>query len=174
LLAYYKMSSYICINKQGNHTLKTHDMKKGTQIQVSSKARYNGQDMEWTETFTGKKIIGEGGETVFHKSDKMISVFAEKEICVSPFEHGKSYLVSTASKKEITSKYNWKQFIYAIFLPEGFEVDTYSGDEYRFELTEGMKVVFAGTVYEAKSGQKMNTYGNLVDTYVKFSDTVKL
>ena len=148
-------------------------MKKGTQIQVSSEARYNGRDMEWTETFTGRKMISEGGEIVFHKSDKLISVFADKEICVSPFEHGKSYLISTASKEEITSKYNWKQFIYAIFLSEGFEVDTYSDDEYRFELTEGMNVVFAGTVFEAKGSQKINNFGKTIDTYIKFSDTIK-
>ena len=37
-------------------------MKKGIKIEVSENAKYNGQDMAWTETFTGIKIIGKGGE----------------------------------------------------------------------------------------------------------------
>lgn len=152
-------------------------MKKGTQIKVTETAKYNGQDMDWTETFTGKKVIGNGGEIVFHRSDVEIKSFKAKEICVSPFEHGKSYLESNATIEEVTNKYNWKKFIYAIFLPEGTEVNTYSGDEYRFELTLNMKVIFAGIVYEAKKGtERVMTNAGLkeITTYIQHSDTITL
>ena len=152
-------------------------MKKGTQIKVTESAQYNGRDMDWTETFTGKKVIGNGGEIVFHRSDVEIKSFKAKEICVSPFEHGKTYLESNATLLEVQNKYNWKKYIYAIYLPEGTEVDTYSGDEYRFELTKNMKVVFVGTVYEAKKGtNRIMTGSGLkeITTYIQFSDTIKL
>lgn len=145
-------------------------MKKGTKIQVKEDAKYNGQTMNWTETYTGVKEIKKGGEWVFHKSDNLIKSFVPKEICVSPFEYGKSYLKSNATKKEVTSKYNWKQYIYAIFLTEGTKVDTYSDDEYRFEINETTKIIFAGTIIEA-NGPK-NEKGN--STYIKYSDTIKL
>lgn len=148
-------------------------MKKGQKINVSEDARYNGQDMDWTETFTGTKKIGQSGEIVFHRSDSLIKEFRAKEICVSPFEHGKSYLESNATIEEISKKYNWKSYVYMIFLPEGTIVDTYSDDEYRFELTEEMDVTFAGIVHEAKGAQKIKN-GRMVDTYIKFSDTIQL
>jgi hypothetical protein len=150
-------------------------MKKGAKIQVTESAKYNGKDMNWTETFTGVKTIGNGGEWVTHQSDSMITEFLAKEICVHPFDHSNSYFESTATKKEITEKYNWKKYVYAIFLPEGFKVNTYSNDEYRFELTENMTVVFCGTVYEAKKGteRKMTASGmKEITTYIQYSDTI--
>jgi len=152
-------------------------MKKGTQIQVSSEARYNGQDMSWTETFTGTEKIGNGGEWVFHSSNEKITSFRAKEICVSPYEYGKHLMKTNSKKKDVISRFYWKKFIYAIFLPEGFEVDTYSGDEYRFELTEGMRVVFLGTVYEAYLGsERVMTGSGLkeISKYIYYSDTIKL
>src|SRR5690554_6857766 len=145
-------------------------MKKGQKIRVSSEARYSGQDMDWTETFTGTKKIGQGGELVFHRSDSLIKEFRAKEICVSPFDHGKIHLESNATLEEVTEKYNWKSYIYMIFLPEGTIVDTYSDDEYRFELTEEMDVTFAGIVHEAK-GNPVIRRGKMIDTYINFSDT---
>lgn len=149
-------------------------MKKGSQIKVTENAKYSGQDMSWTETFTGPKTIGNGGEWVFHQSDREINAFRNKVICAHPYEHGKSYLESTTTIDIITSRYNWKKYIYAIFLPEGTIVDTYSDDEYRFQLTTDMKVLYAGIVYEAKDGQKQGKTGKMVDTYIQYSDTIKI
>lgn len=144
-------------------------MKKGSKIEVSENAKYNGQDMEWTETFTGIKRIGKGGEVVTHTSNKEIKKFAAKQICAHPASHSESYFISTISKKELKNRYSWKYFIYSIYLPEGTEVDTYSDDEYRFELTENMEIIFSGTITECNNTEKKGT-----DTYLKFSDTVKL
>jgi hypothetical protein len=151
------------------------EMKKGAKIQITDSAKYNGKDMNWTETFTGVKTIGKGGEWTIHQSDSLISEFLSKEICVHPKEHSENYFVSTATKKEVTEKYNWKKFVYAIFLPEGLKVNTYSDDEYRFELTEDMTVIFCGTVYEARKGmeRKMTAAGmKEITTYIQFSDTI--
>lgn len=143
-------------------------MKKGAKIEVSETARYNGRDMNWSETFTGIKIIGKGGEVVVHTSDRLIKKFMPKQICVHPAAHSESYFKSTISKKELTGKYTWQIFVYSIFLPEGTEVETYSDDEYRLELTEGMNVIFSGIITECKNDQ------NVGDSYLKFSDTIKL
>jgi hypothetical protein len=148
-------------------------MKKGTKIQVTNSAKYNGKDMSWTETFTGQKMIGKGGEIVTHVSDRMIEMFAEKEICVHPQEHSESYFSSNCEKSDLTGKFSWPMFVYSIHLPEGFVVDTYSEDEYRFELREDMDVFFAGIVTYAKSGQKISQKtGRLIDTYIQYSDTI--
>ena len=141
-------------------------MKIGTQIKVTDNSDYNGQDMSWTETYTGQKIIGKGGEMVYHQSNNIIKRFLSKEFCVHPFEHSKSYFKSNATKKEITSDYHWKIYLYSVFLSEGTVVDTYSDDEYRFELTSDMEVLFAGTIFEA-NGEIVNN----VSTYKKYSQT---
>ena len=151
-------------------------MKKGTKIQVTNLASYNGADMDWTETFTGIKTISEGGEWVTHQSDSLISEFLAKVICVHPSEHSRSYYENTATKKEVTKRYNWKKFVYAIYLPEGFKVDVYSNDEYRFELNEDMIVVFCGIVHEARERmeRKMTSCGmQEITTYIQFSETIK-
>ena len=145
-------------------------------VEITETAKYNGQDMEWTEVFTGKKIVGEGGEFVFHRSSKKINEFLAKQICVTPFEHGRSYLESNATKKEVALKYNWCSFVYVIFLPEGTVVDTYSDDEYRFNLNRGFNVYFSGTIFESKkkTERKMTNSGmKEVTLYNKYS-TCKL
>lgn len=149
-------------------------MKKGSKVKITKNAQYPGQTMSWTETFTGEKTIGNGGEWVFHQSDRKINAFRSKVICVHSFEHGKSYLESTTKNSVIRSRYNWKKYIYAIFLPEGTIVDTYSDDEYRFQLDTDMDVIYAGIVYEAKDGQKQGKDGKMVDSYIQYSDTIKI
>jgi hypothetical protein len=151
-------------------------MKKGTKLQITESANYNSADMDWTETFTGVKTIGKGGEWTVHQSGLMMTEFLTKEICVHPSEHSENYYVSNATKKEVSAKYNWKKFVYAIYLPEGLQVETYSNDEYRFELTEDMIVVFCGTVYEARKGTEMKMTGagmKEITTYIQYSDTIK-
>lgn len=150
-------------------------MKKGAKIEVTNSARYTGQDMQWTERCTGIKKIGKGGEWVIHTSDRFISAFLSKCICVHPAEHSENFFVSSATKKEISGIYNWKKYVYAIFLPEGFEVETFSNDEYRFFLSVNMTVIFCGTVIEAKKGveARMTNHGVMnVSTYIQYSDTI--
>lgn len=147
-------------------------MKKGSKIEVKENGKYKGQDMSWTETFTGTKIIGKGGEWVTHTSSVMIKKFVPKTICVHPFEHSLSYFESNTTKNNIQSKYNWTIYVYSIFLPEGFTVDTYSNDEYRFTLTQDMDIIYSGCIFQAKGEQKIIN-GRQMSTYIQYSDTVK-
>ena len=142
-------------------------MKKGSLVKVEQKSKYSGQNMKWTETFTGLKTIGVGGEIVTHNSMSKINIFCEKKICVHPSAHSESYFASTASFKEIKSRYNWKNYIYTIFLPEGTIVETFSDDEYRFDLDSSFEVKFAGIITEC------NNPSDQGDSYLRYSDTVK-
>lgn len=149
-------------------------MKKGTLINVRDNAVYNGQDMSWTETFTGKKKIKAGGEWVTHTSQDLIKSFRPKKICVHPSKHSKSYFESNIKKSDLKGKYTWKTYIYSIFLPAGTIVETYSDDEYRFNLDNSFKIIYSGIRYETKGKSKISkTTGRMIDSYDYYSDTVK-
>ncbi len=149
-------------------------MKKGTKIQITNSARNLGQSMNWTETFTGIKVIGVGGEVVTHISDREIKKFAPKQICVHPQEHSESFFTSNISKAELNG-YIIEKYIYSIFLPEGTEVETYSNDEYRFELLPLHSVIFSGKTFECKGKQiESKLTGYMMDTYLRYSDTITM
>ena len=148
-------------------------MTSQVKIQISEQAIYNGQDMDWTETFTGLKTIGKGGEWVCHISEKMINEFCTKKICVTPSEHTESYFESNSSKKEVTSEWHKTKYLYSIFLPEGTVVETYSDDEYRFDLYETFEVVFSGKILRRIGGVKIGSCNRQVYFDFVFCDTVK-
>lgn len=149
-------------------------MKKGTIVKVSYDSDYNGRDMDWTETFTGFKKIGVGGEWVTHSSTRMVKNFYPKEICVHPFNYSASYFESTAKRKDILNVYHWSNFIYAIYLPEGFTVKTFSDDEYRFDIDTNTKIIYCGEVIEAHGIPSISkNTGRPVHTYIQYSNTLK-
>lgn len=148
-------------------------MKKGKIIPVSDGANYDGPDMDWTEAFTGYKTIGEGGEWVCHVSETEIKEFRAKKICVTPSLHIESYFKGNATKAEVTAEWHRKRYIYSIFLPEGTEVETYSDDEYRIELTEEFKVVYSGQILTRSAGIKKDSCNRQIYQYLNFCDTVK-
>lgn len=127
-------------------------MIKGQVIQVTDSARYNGSDMEWTETFTGLKKIGKGGEWVCHVSENEVNGFLAKKICVTPSKHTETYFGGNATKEEVMKEYFKTKFLYCIFIPEGTVVETYSDDEYRFDLNETFKVIFSGKIHRTPGG----------------------
>ena len=162
--------------KNANIGGKKSDMvTKGHRIEISEDAEYDGQEMPWTETFTGEKTIGKGGEWVTHNSRKLIKSFKPKVIAVHPWEHSLSYFKSDVSSiDEIKAKGKpYHNYIYSIYLPEGTKVDTYSDDEYRFKLDKSFNIIFSGTVYETKGGTKISQKtGKPTDYYIKYSDTI--
>jgi len=81
-------------------------MRKGQKIQIKENGKYNGQDMDWTETFTGLKTIGKGGEWVCHISEEIIKEFRFKKICVTPSDHSETYFKSNSSKNEVISDWH--------------------------------------------------------------------
>jgi hypothetical protein len=146
-------------------------MKKGQEIKVTDLAKYNGADMEWTETFTGLKTIGKGGEWVCHVSEKEVKEFLAKKICVTPSEHTETYFESNSTKEEVMKDYFKTKFLYCIFLAEGTVVETYSDDEYRFDLDETFKIVFSGKIHRAPGGMKIKN-GRQVYFDLTFCDTI--
>jgi len=148
-------------------------MKSNQKIPVTEQANYNGQDMEWTETFTGIKTIGKGGEWVCHISEEIIKEFCAKKICVTPSEHTDTYFESNASKEEVTAEWHKKKLLYSIFLPEGTEVETYSDDEYRFDLDQTFEIVFSGKILRRSGGVKIGNGNRQVYFDLLFCDTVK-
>jgi hypothetical protein len=90
------------------------NMKKGTRIPISAKARYTGQDMKWTETYTGDIKLFPGG-IVYHCSSSLLKSFYPKETC---------FLLNNPPADE---------FIYALVVKNAISVPSYS-NEVRIDL----------------------------------------
>jgi hypothetical protein len=148
-------------------------MKKGLKIQITESSNYSGQDMDWTEPFTGLKTIAKGGEWVCHTSQELIKEFRSKKICVTPNNYSQTYFVSNSSKKEVVSEWHKIKFLYSFFLPEGTIVETYSEDEYRFDLDNSFEVVFSGKILRRNGGKKIGNGNKEVYFDLVFSDTTK-
>ena len=150
-------------------------MKRGTKIEVKRNAKYGGQDMPWTETYTGRKKIGRGGEWVTHHSHELIKSFQPKKICVHPASHSDSYFESNATRKEVVAKFHWQTYIYLIFLPQGTIVDTYSDDEYRFNLNSRFNIFYAGFKLE-RAGKEIfdRERGRRYSTVIKYSNAKRI
>ena len=151
----------------------TTKLKKGDKVQVTNNAKYSGQDMDWTETFTGIKTIGKGGEWVTHLSYKKIKEFVSKKICVTPKQHSDSYFDSNATKKEVTLEDYYTRHLYSIYLPEGTEVETYSDDEYRFDLDDEFLIIYSGKILRRPGGVKIGSCNRQVFYDLVYSDTLK-
>jgi hypothetical protein len=149
-------------------------MIKGQKLTVKESAKYTGQYMNWTETFTGLKTIGKGGEWVCHLSQEIIREFRCKKICVTPNNHSETYFESNSSKKEVVSEWHKIKFIYSIFLPEGTVVETYSDDEYRFDLDENFDIFYSGKILRRPAGKKLGLGNKQVYFDLTFSDSKKI
>ncbi|MCK9326821.1 MAG: hypothetical protein M0P69_15115 [Bacteroidales bacterium] len=57
-------------------------MKKGDRVPIGFQAHYSGQDMKWTETYTGNTVI-EAGERLFHRSSGKLKSFYPRATCFS-------------------------------------------------------------------------------------------
>lgn len=125
-------------------------MKVGTKIQVKESAAYNGQDMAWTETYTGQVVLDKATKFM-HSSDRPIKSFRAKETCFSTediLDNCLSLSNKEAREQFGTGKVMSKKYCYVLELPAGTVVDTFSNDEIRVELEEGMELTYIG--YYAK------------------------
>lgn len=121
-------------------------MKAGSKIQVKNSAKYSGQDMAWTEEFTGTVVL-EKDTKFLHCSESPVKCFAAKETCFST----EDILINclNLSNDESRNKYGTgkvmrKKYCYVLELKAGTEVDVYNNDEIRVELEEGMELTYIG------------------------------
>lgn len=121
-------------------------MKAGSKIKVKESAKYSGRDMSWTETFTGK-ITLDRPTRFLHSSDSPIKAFAPVLTCFS-FENILNNCLNLSNdidrNKYGTGKEMGRKYCYVLELPAGTALRTYSNDEIRIELTEGMELTYIG------------------------------
>ena len=121
-------------------------MKKGSKIKVTANAKYAGRDMDWTETFTGYKTLDKPTRFL-HSSNKPLKSFLAKETCFSTEDVFGGWVESSNAEdrsKFGTGKEMGRKYCYMIELPAGTTVETYSWDEIRVELQEGMELTYVG------------------------------
>jgi len=75
-------------------------MEKGQKIHITGNARYRGQDMPWTETFSGQVTIRKG-DVLFHHSRQDLTAFYPKTTCFYFFPQGVGNTYAFVAKKEI-------------------------------------------------------------------------
>ena len=111
-------------------------MKKGDYIKISEDAKYNGQDMRWTEEQTDEKVLLKG-TTLFHCSDSKIKEFYPKETCF--FED------------DLCTEHS-----YLITLLRDVKVRVY-GNEVRYRMNEfNSKIQYLGRVKVVKTGKMLS------------------
>jgi len=76
-------------------------MKKGDRVYISKDAKYNGQDMEWTERITGTITLYKG-QKLYHSSDSKLKAFYPKETCFFMNTYAEGYVYCAILNKEIT------------------------------------------------------------------------
>ena len=87
-------------------------MKK---LEIKETRNYQGQDMDWTETFVGKETL-EAGTKVYHASDSKIASFFPKTTCFFDSIRASGY-------------------VYELEVLEVIEADIFqNGEEYRIDL----------------------------------------
>ena len=106
------------------------------EIKITNTAKYNGQDMQWTETPTHIVELKKG-DKVYHKTSKKLNSFLSKESC---------FYNSTI--EEIVGFTGYNSFLYEIVILEDMKVQGYSNDtEIRFEITsENAKMFYIGKI----------------------------
>lgn len=101
-------------------------------IKICENAKYDGQDMKWTETPTHIVELKKG-DKVYHVSTSMIKKFQPKEMCFY-----------NCSFDDISIGYT--KYVYEFEILENMAVQGYSNDdEVRFEISEkNCKVILLG------------------------------
>ena len=69
-------------------------MKKGDRVPIGFQAHYSGQEMKWTETYTGEIII-DAGDKLYHRSSGKIEVLLSESnlLFVYPGIHERVYIL---------------------------------------------------------------------------------
>ena len=105
-------------------------------IELTETAKYNGQDMKWTETPTHIVELKKG-DKLYHKTTNKIKEFLSKESC---------FYNNTLD--EIIDFTGYTSFIYEIEILKDMKIQGYSNDsEVRFEITqENSKMFYIGKI----------------------------
>lgn len=106
------------------------------EIKITNTAKYNGQDMQWTETPTHIVELKKG-DKVYHKTTKKLNSFLSKESCFY-----------NSNISEVVALTGYDSFLYEIEILEDMKVQGYSNDsEVRFEITsENSKMFYVGKI----------------------------
>ena len=110
------------------------------EIKITETAKWNGQDMAWTETPTHMVNLKKG-DILQHVSSKKLNSFLSKESCFM-------------NRNFDINSFGYSQYVYQVELLEDMAAQGYSNDdEVRFEITsENAKIFLVGKV-------------NVLDTY---------
>lgn len=90
-------------------------MKKGDKVPVTYHAHYPGQDMKWTETYTGNTVI-DAGDKLYHRSSGKLKSFYPRVTCFSFTPESMS------------------DYIFCLIPREAIKVSCFDGDEVRVDL----------------------------------------
>ena len=106
------------------------------EIKITNTAKYDGQDIQWTETPTHKVGLKKG-DKVYHKTTTKLNSFLSKESCFY-----------NNSIEEVVNFTGYNSFLYEIEILEDMTVQGYSNDsEVRFEITkENAKMFYVGKI----------------------------
>jgi len=127
-------------------------MKKGDYLKITSDAKYDGQDMRWTETFK-EKITLKAGTMLYHSSDKKISEFLSKETCFFLDDRMENYCYVAVLKKDVV-------------------VDYYESQEVRLEINENnCSIQYVGTIRYIPTLERDKKYGCPI--YKKVDRTIR-
>jgi len=133
-------------------------MKKGDRVKIKQDARYDGQDMSWTETPTHKVALKKG-DKVYHTSDRKLTSFLPVETCF----HSDGLDGCTGHA-------------YLGILQEDVEVQGYSNDgEVRIDLSETeIDMYYLGTTEIVQTGKRICICGGWQPEYRWVNRTISI
>ena len=134
-------------------------MKRGSKIEVSEKAKYNGQNMNWTEELTGTVTL-EAGKVLYHTSrETLLKSFFPKETCFS-------------ESKTSDGHY------YALKVINTISASLYNNDEWRIDLDEcrnDVEIYYIGEIARTKTDEiKPDRRGGFVPVYITVDNTIDI
>ena len=134
-------------------------MRKGDRVEINNTAKYDGQDMAWTETPTHRVHLKKG-DRIFHKSSTKLNSFLAKETCFYSDDYNET-----------------EGFIYMAILKKDITVQGYSNDsEIRLELdSEIVDLYYLGSCELKRTDtKKLNNRGQWVTQYKWIDRTIKI
>jgi hypothetical protein len=118
---------------------------KAKKLNISDEAKYKGQEMDWTEDFTGKEILA-AGTKLYHYSWNKINSFFPKTTC----------FYDNCNKLSHN--------IYCLILKKDIELETY-GNEYRIDLDKYRDDVDIYYIGYGESFSVKDEYDRVIGSY---------
>lgn len=136
-------------------------MLSKSKIPIKDKALYQGQEMQWTEEFTGN-IELKKGDVLIHQSYNKIKNFKTKTTC---FFHNSKQVFKNKELNYNNDDYISKQYVYIAILEQDLILPKYDDDEVRIDLLkhkDNISIYEAGESYNIKvSPSRRKTAYNL-------------